>query len=959
MSSTFGAVSSLWRKLISGIWAALCCVNLVAQTPPLVHYGSADGLPGSRLFDLLIDQNNTLWIASDRGITAFDGITFRSFSTDTAGNPIGSAIRFCQSDDTTGFWVGTHKRGIFYCNGYQTLPVVTGISNSRGLAYTHSAWWVLSNQLIQIDRSTLSMVNAHPGDPWLQLQPRHGGGYTLVGKHLLYEINRLGDTVLLISPDVPIESAYKVGQRTYLLGSKGKLGTWQDGKTSWIPIPDSLYPVQLFRDSYERIWFSNNEKGLFCWENGQVVELSQLLPKEEIIPTRILEDQHGAIWVSTLGQGLFQFHSPYLTRFTDIDARALGKVNRIISTENTLFAAGEKGVYQIDHPNIQQVNALGQESYADIAVARSSLIAAVKRLESNYSLAQKPQEGAPIHVTLGYSLTVRGDTIYTSYYDDLIYQNTWKAGKWPNTVTWQFGEHMLHRTYQLSWYQDELWQATSAGLRILDTHGNVLQYWGFENEQADYSEATDLLAQAVHQCIFRSDTAWVATERGIVILHRKDSTWNVLDRLPTTLSGITSIALDHSNRIWIGCASGVYVFEDSLQVYRFTERNGLPDRRVSCLLDDTNQSCMWIGTDAGIARIDITRWEHHTCRPPSLSIQKVETRNGALTSLPETPLSLDHLDFLHLFILGSHPAEPGPVYFRYLLDGEEVGFSQENHLLLRKIEAGTHELAIQAKTENSSWSKPIHVPFDVKVPWYQTAVFQIGAPASLVVFILLSLLVYQRHRHNLTLRQAENRAELARLQQQSLAALMRPHFVSNIVSAARSSIRAGKQREGDQAMSRLAQLTRANLDVLQQASVSLEEIWHWLTVYLELEAFIRNSDWTYSLKPDDSLDLEAYSIPPMLIQPLVENALVHGLPKQQGHLHIEMHRHLDELIITVRDNGPGIPKGTDLKASKHSLGIVYKRLEALTYVTGRKHMLHFQSENSGTRAELTVPLMHA
>ncbi|HPG73606.1 MAG TPA: ATP-binding protein, partial [Bacteroidales bacterium] len=117
---------------------------------------------------------------------------------------------------------------------------------------------------------------------------------------------------------------------------------------------------------------------------------------------------------------------------------------------------------------------------------------------------------------------------------------------------------------------------------------------------------------------------------------------------------------------------------------------------------------------------------------------------------------------------------------------------------------------------------------------------------------------------------------------------------------------------------------------------------------------------SYTICYDDSFDPDFYCIPPMLLQPFVENAIEHGVRKDRndGFIQIRFEAKNDRLIVTLNDNGVGMNKATQLSKSKHeskAIAITAERLSMLMKV--RKHLASIEiSEASGGGTKVCIIL---
>jgi two-component system LytT family sensor kinase len=216
--------------------------------------------------------------------------------------------------------------------------------------------------------------------------------------------------------------------------------------------------------------------------------------------------------------------------------------------------------------------------------------------------------------------------------------------------------------------------------------------------------------------------------------------------------------------------------------------------------------------------------------------------------------------------------------------------------------------------------------------------------AVIVAFTLAS----ESHRRALEAVRFE--AVLAETQLKGLEARLEPHFLFNTLNAI-SALVYTKPASADRMISRLSNLLRLAFTPPQTSCVSLQQESDYLLMYLEIEQ-MRFSDRLsvrWEIQPD-TLDAE---VPRMLLQPLVENAIKHGLSQknQPGTIEIAARREQNVLCLEIRDDGVGIQGRDDLRP-RSSLAITRERLQSLY---GEAYNLDLDSRSMGLTVRVTIP----
>ncbi|MBA4134421.1 MAG: hypothetical protein C0525_06820 [Flavobacterium sp.] len=251
----------------------------------------------------------------------------------------------------------------------------------------------------------------------------------------------------------------------------------------------------------------------------------------------------------------------------------------------------------------------------------------------------------------------------------------------------------------------------------------------------------------------------------------------------------------------------------------------------------------------------------------------------------------------------------------------------------------------------------------------------------LLSLLIIGYLLFKRYKANqknellkVTLEETEKtlKAEkkAAESELKALKSQMNPHFIFNALNSIQEQFMFGDKLLANEQMGNFTTLTRQILTVSGKKQISLATEVDILTKYLELEKMRFDSDFTYHIKIAENIDDEYTELPPMLIQPFVENSIKHGLLHKKGlkELHLTFTLNDDEtfLICTIQDNGIGRAQSKAIQQkNKHnsfSTSAIAQRLELLYDGANMENLLQYKDladENgnpTGTVAILQIYL---
>ncbi|MFT5617008.1 MAG: tetratricopeptide (TPR) repeat protein [Arenicella sp.] len=200
------------------------------------------------------------------------------------------------------------------------------------------------------------------------------------------------------------------------------------------------------------------------------------------------------------------------------------------------------------------------------------------------------------------------------------------------------------------------------------------------------------------------------------------------------------------------------------------------------------------------------------------------------------------------------------------------------------------------------------------------------------------------------------------LEQRLLRSQMNPHFIFNSLGAIQSFIRQEKKVESLSYLSLFSKLLRGNLESSRAKVITLEGEVDLLEKYLQLQQIRKPNSFSYQVSLSESAEQEKeeLEIPPMLIQPFVENAILHGIREMQsgGEISIKVDLSDDLLFVKVLDNGTGLLEKPKSDHQSHAIQIVKERLEILEKLTQKPAKLSIQNrtDQTGVLVELEIPL---
>ena len=416
---------------------------------------------------------------------------------------------------------------------------------------------------------------------------------------------------------------------------------------------------------------------------------------------------------------------------------------------------------------------------------------------------------------------------------------------------------------------------------------------------------------------------------------------------------INQLLLDSKDNLWVGTNKGVdkVLLENGNQmasIKHFGKNDGFLgiETTKNTISEDKNGN-LWFGTVNGLMKYEPSENKKDYIRP-TIYFENVEVVYNKLDTINlsiwannvNKTLNLkpsdNHLSFGFKTIDLNHPNE---IEYRWRLNEENWSpWAKDRRVNYSSLNAGNYVFEAQSRIANSQESDSIKFQFIIGLPLYKKLWFQLLALGVLLFFGWLFLRNYlqkikvKNKREQEKLKMENN---LLSLEQKALQLQMNPHFIFNVLNGIKA-LGSNDTDKMNTTINKFATLLRLTLSNSRQENITLDEEIQTLKNYIEVELLMSEKQFNYSIDIDSEIDVEEVLIPPMLIQPFVENAIAHGIKSIDGvgELEISFAIQNDFLHCTVKDNGIGIEeslsKKTNVSHQSMALDVTKERIESLS-----------------------------
>jgi hypothetical protein len=394
---------------------------------------------------------------------------------------------------------------------------------------------------------------------------------------------------------------------------------------------------------------------------------------------------------------------------------------------------------------------------------------------------------------------------------------------------------------------------------------------------------------------------------------------------------ISSLCFDNLGNLWVSNSGSIAILskQNTNDHYKLMASFGESDLGIehpgSSLLTKDAYGNIWLSTMRRLICFYPKKIINDITSPPAIQIEKIKLNfqetdwsnySDSLYSIFQLPthLTLRHnKNNLGIYFKAISSSGSQEVQYSYKLDQLHSLWSSpssENFVSFVNLAPGKYTFTVKARLLNSDWSKPISFAFEIKRPLWETWWFRL----SVVLIAAAVIVLIFRYRLMQVKERTEMQNQLHELELKAFKLQMNPHFIHNALNSIQSLVINDKNHEASIYINKFAKLLRQVLENSDKNLISLDKELSSLQLYVDLEKLRMNMDVDYSVRLGETIDESEIKIPPLVLQPFVENALWHGLSRKEGDKKILLTIEIKEgwLICKISDNGIGRKKAGEL-----------------------------------------------
>lgn len=573
---------------------------------------------------------------------------------------------------------------------------------------------------------------------------------------------------------------------------------------------------------------------------------------------------------------------------------------------------------------------------------------------------------------------------------------------------------------------NNLWVATNRGLCCINLNDKSHVFYN-----NDKNDETTIPYDDVFDLMQTDSLLYVTTSNGLSVYHYSTdnfTTYHLSDSITkddvVKNNEFFDIVEGSDGRYYIGSYSnGMLVFSPDIKKFKTSKREDSFGTMVYSIIPDNN-GYLWASTSKGIMRCslktrDVTMYDvsdglqgneftpnaflRHTkglvffggfngfnyfnpdeikfeTRIPKVVVTKLQTNTG------RNYRYLRHGDTVHL----AHDENALEIAFatlnmrrknmvRYscMMENYDDNWlyynSSHRYADYSKLRPGTYIFKLKAANEVNVWmDNPLELTIIIHPAWYQRPSFKL----AILFVIFVAVYVSIKQRRKIILQKMEQKRkinelemQMAQLKQKTLQLQMNPHVIFNTLNSIQQYIINQDINNAVSYLTSFSRLMRRILNNSNERYVPLSDELDAVNLYLELESMRLGNRFSYEMIIDQELDVSNVEIAPLIIQPFVENAIIHGLvPKKDDcFLKIEVTKISDDkLLCVIEDNGVGREYSEKMKEKggsahkSYGMSITRRRLEMLSKLSNDDFTVEIEdmyddnNEAEGTRVNIII-----
>ena len=963
---------------------------LYAQEYAYRHFQTRDGLIGNHVYHVIQDKEYNLWFATETGVSKYNGVQFINFTTKD-GLPDNDVIKLFEDSKGRIWMMSIANQLCYYFQGemhhagndsllkkINIINFVFQITEDKiGNLYfieQYGNFFAITpqNKIIYLQENNYELFDVGLAqNNRVEIFATKASLPTNLKYTSRYVVKLTADSLQIQLQQLPYRffsstaSSAIINKESYvtefkeIINVKTQVVRFDKGAQGIerIPIETDFNTITFCnKDTF----FINSKSGVYVYANEQLID--KLLTSEDVTCT--FTDKENNLWITTTDNGVFQLYT-YAFKQMPINPKnnSSNYITAIGGDENFIIWGSKEGDLKYHQLNQKlQLNnkfpgLLNSGRVAKIIkyqkkfyiLYQKGLVELDEKLQTNKIIIQRGSR----YSFKDFVITANGDFLMATHLGLVKYSNNFTKNQ----------QLTFDRISSVVNSDSGIYIANNAGIHFLKDKGVHVELSG---------TLTNFNSNAIVM-IASKGLLWVGSRNdGIYLFQRRNMLKHLTSKDGLLSDAIKSIWVD-GDFIWVGTSNGVtklaYQNGTIKVISNYTQQDGLIGNYINSIVVQANQ--VFIATDKGVSILNeklIDRYSICFLQDPimQLGANRYKSTSSKVFLKPQTEIQF------HFVAVSFKSTERMEYFYRIIGLQNEWIKTTENTLSYPSLPNGSYTFEIYAQNKYGIKSQHKTISFYVEKRWFEKTgylicmiLLMLGLMGGYIQYMKVSIGKKQRL-------QAEMKIRLSELEQKAMRAQMNPHFIFNCLNSIQYFVIEKDFSGVNKFISKFSGLIRKTLDYSSRKFITIEEEVQYLQSYLDIELHRFEGKFDYTFDIDENIQQHKMMIPPMLLQPFVENAINHGILHKKsgvGHINVSFHKLKNSICCTISDNGIGRAAAMELKQAYQpthqstSTIITEQRIQMLKEATTHSYdfsivdLVDEDGKFMGTKVILDIPIL--
>jgi ligand-binding sensor domain-containing protein/two-component sensor histidine kinase len=1012
LSCLYSSLPTMQIKQISSLLLLCVCIATNAQYTNNYNYSVKEGLPQSQVFALAQDSFGYIWVGTQGGgIARFDGSKFQTYSTQQGLESSYVNTLYVSSDNT--LWVGTTS-GLNYLKGKEVFklvstddnqPKITTIAEYKNKIYVGTTKGLkiydTINKKLQhvkinqpLDDVAINEIKIIDSKLWLATEKG------------LWKERSNGNNFVKIG-GIPTPNVHRIYDDSYgnIWVGVFDYGLIQLDKKSEIVLNTSrsefLKKIKsILSITKNELWLGTENEGISILQIPSMKMTQKNIGLNTNKIQALIKDKWGNMWIGTSGEGLekiteqvFRHYNMYNYGFSGnsvygISTLKNGKIYLALNQNNIGYYNGSTfkslTINTTDVASKNKTIAIDNSNKIWLGTEDKGVICIDGKKETRYNVANKSLlDDRIIQILVDNKDRVWVSTLSTGLQCFTKYNHGYRYTR-------------INKFHGLTdQYINVIAEDKKNNRLFFGTRSGIVGYIDAQFKITEFGKQNGLPSQAIKTMTIDENGNCYVAITGIGIYVSDVSSPNPVfkkmelkDKYYST--NIYSMTFSN-NELWLGTEDGVYQLiinpdERSVKnIFWYSIEDGFLgiENCHNSIAKDTEGN-IWFGTMNGVVKY-MANAKTYQQQPPSTFIDDITLMNKDVSGIDMTkyfslqsskhftPLAYDK-NYLSFSFQGVHLNFNEKIKYRYVLDGGDGVWSDwtdEKRVHFSNLNPGKYCFKVQSTFDKIRLGNIAQVWFEIASPFWKKLWFKLLSIIAIATSIFYTSKVREeniRKKNEVKNKELTLKNELLTLEQKALQLQMNPHFIFNALNSIQSLVVNKEPEAAREQIQNFAQLMRSILNNSRRKTINLKEEIESLEQYLSMEQFCQKNKFEFNIDISENINVEETQLPSMLIQPYVENAIIHGIShlKSSGIISIEFKLDDRTLKCTIKDNGVGREKSKEYMLNQTeghtSIGMNVTRQRLIALNQGDENaetiidLFDVKGNPSGTEVVLKIPI---